>query len=667
MESVVMHGVKKLKEELTPWQIEKKIEKQLEDILKGQDWPFKTVSKEYFLDVAVPLVKTAQDIEHSTPEQLDKNAEMYMDRIDYTSIDMLQCVQKMELEALAQEAVNFGPQVDIMHPHIPDNIKLLQKLSEMGTFLLNENNSRAVEAMGIEYMQSGRLPTRVCDTSSRLYMSDVAVNMTKSAVGEHLLAFSQVYNRAPQILKYGMPAETGVGRVVDALFTDRGNERKRNEHVVHDLAKAQAKIDHIENFAVHNLKQEASRFLLSALAEEAVKQGNPDFTSSVFREWHAEKLQAVSEIEGLLKEMKDKEKAMMKDMTLTIKKDKDGIYSITVSKGNGETRTQNIAEGHTKEIERRRREQKREIKLTKITEKVMEETKSFRAIFHGEKERKLTPTLNQTVENEKKGYERSQKFGEIVFKRVQERKYNGTKRSRAEAEFHTAQFASKKIKTHTIGPRTEEKTIIGGEADILGASASIKAPDKEHIGTPVFKAEAHAVNADVNIADLVKTKMGIGASVSAGAQLSAEDIIKRAAGVMFDEMANGNSANLTRIIDEVSDIIAKIPPSANVDWGSITISVGDFDVFEAKVKQEGEMGQTHTFAVEASSPLYEDVKKDAAAIQAYVERQEAQEKFPFDNNPTPTFTPEPQYVPDMDYARRPDDHPQFDMEDLRVL
>ena len=33
MESVVMHGVKKLKEELTPWQIEKKIEKQLEDIV----------------------------------------------------------------------------------------------------------------------------------------------------------------------------------------------------------------------------------------------------------------------------------------------------------------------------------------------------------------------------------------------------------------------------------------------------------------------------------------------------------------------------------------------------------------------------------------------------------------------------------------------------------
>ena len=624
-----------LQTKLEPYQIKYELSERLDRTLNEEKWPFKSVSKEYFLNAAVPFLACTQEIERVSDEIRAERAKEFIDRINYTSVDFLRCIQKMELDYMAQEPArykaNYNHQTSVFN-----QISLGEKLADLGKYLLNENNNRAIDLMEAQYTRLGKEPTRVTDASVRLYTFAVAEDMKNEAMQEHEVAYDKAIERSPSIMKYGLPQDSRTEKVAEVLMPHRRQEQVANETSLHDLAKAQAKMDHVENFVIFALKQEVARELLQAEAEEWVenekRQANaarngtvPVPFHSVHREIAQEKQQKIDAMEKQIKAYYARKAEAVRGMTLTIQRGENGVYTVTVQKANGEKVQSQTKQGDTERsstVERNRVESTRTMELTQITQQVMEETKSFRAVFRSESESEMTLTHNQEKENEKKGHEKSQTLGEITASRTTKRDYKGNKKQEAKAAADLAKTSYKKVKKHNVGPKQEKKVTASLETKAIGASAKLTMPDEKHWGTPKASAEIHA--ADIN-ASLGKLSMhySAGAKISAGVQLTPAELVGTISDILFNETEKGDNANMTRIMDEVVDLIAKLPPSQTTDWSSLTFSVGDWDFLKVAVKDANQEKGVQDFEVKASSPILDTAKEHW---------QKAKDMFPFDNN-----------------------------------
>ena len=676
MDKIIEHALKELKDKLEPWQIKSELNRQIDNMLNGQRWPFKTVSREYFLDVAVPVIQMAQNIEQADSNQRHKQAAEFIDRINYTSADFLTCVQKMEQDFLAQEAIRYKREYN-SQSSVTDKITLAQKMTRFGKFLLNENNNRAIDLMEKEMSQFARQPIRVTDGIVRLYTCEIAKTMTNEAIEEHEKAFKAALKRSPYILEYGISTDSTADKLTSKLFKARTQAQITNDNVLFEATKAQIKIDHVNQYVIPHLKQEAGRELLMAIAEELVRADRgEEAPQSKFRESSAQKLQTAAECEQAIKDMHAREAAAIKGWSLQIKRGADGVYSVVVQKASGEKRETRVEKNGTtliKTAERNRKEEKRELKMTQITNRAMEDTKSFRYVFRGDYETELTPTHDPKKDNEQKGHEKTEKLLEVSAERSTKVGKKGVKTKKARAGIETVEYKNKAIKVSNVGPKENKKEIASVGFKGPGASAEITQANKKNLGTPKATIEGHAVEIEGALGPL-RAKLAAGAKVSAGFQLSPEDLIKEAVGILANEIVNGSDANATRVMDEVANFLVecleKMPPDHKIDWGSIVISVGDFDLFKAEVKDVSGQENIKEFQVETSSPVIQDVQEDIQTIQGLAQERypyETQEETPpMDKEWETELAPQHEIKTETDVTLT-DDTPEFDNDEPQIF
>lgn len=641
MEQIVEHVLKELKDKLEPWQIKAELNRQIDNLLQEKEWPFKTVSREYFVDVSIPFIQMAQQIEKADTEERHKRAAEFTDRINYTSADLLTCIQKMEEDFLAQEAIRYDKEYN-GRSSVADTTTLAHKVSDFGKFLLNNNNNRAIDLMQSEFSQFPRQPVRITDNMIRLYSCELARSMTTEAVNEHETAHKKNLRNAPYLLEYETKTDSLADKVANQFNTHRAQMQQMSEENLTELVEAQIKVDHIQQNVIPFLKQEAGHDVLRAILEKKARadrgEANPH---SSFREASEEKLKTANECDQQIKDMYKRESEAIKGWSITITRGDDGVYSIAVQKADGEKRETKVEKDnktYIKTAERNRKEEKLELKLTEITNRALEQTKSFRYVLGRDKETIIEPEQTPQIDTKSKKKEKDSKLLEVSASRSTTMDIKGIKTKKARAGFELFQKSGKVSSVKQVGNKEKEKTIASYDIQALGASGEIMTPNRKNIGTPTATIKAHALSGEGALGPL-KMKLSAGVKATAGYQLSPEKLIAEAVCIASNELIKGSAANSTKIMDEVASFIVecleKMPPNQKVDWGTITLAVGDFDFFKAEVKDQAG-NDTHEFEVQTSSPFINDIKEDVKTLQ-----DSAQERFPYDETVEHPVVPEP--------------------------
>lgn len=557
------------------------------------------------------LLNTVSDVEKEYKKNFSGPVEVLHDRIAYTSVDMLKCIQQMELETISQASIeNMG--TNKLGPNTA-KYNAMYDLLDWAREILYEQNNNAIDMMIDTYTSKERPPLYIREESEKDYTPRTALAYANKAIYAHQEAFSEVIENARNIIKHGLPPESDRERLIDKLRPTVAKIRANNEQLIKNLLSKEMDIDYINNFVCYDLEKQAAKFMAIAVLEESyLAVHDSDFNGrSELRDIAEEYLNTKKDIRNGIGDMRKFEVGLLPSTNLDISKSANGSYTITITQGNGVKREAEI-KGDNVTYKRttlsRRGEYSRMMKLGKMSKALRIEKESYIFTLKGKTEQTTVKTHNPEKENEKKTTTNEQSYGQVEASKERTAKVIGNKQTRMNLRFHAARFAGRKIKSYSIGPYTEQKEIMSGRMEVLGGSASAQSVASDKVGTPVLKAEIHPIQAGASLFG-INGSLGMGASISAGKQLSAEDIIKSAAGILVQELQNGSAANITKILDGIAEMLKGVDPSTSVDWGSIHISTGNMEIMSASVERT-ENGETQNieYQVDANCQLAQDVE-----------------------------------------------------------
>ena len=445
---------------------------------------------------------------------------------------------------------------------------------------------------------------------------------TDKTIYEHEEAFSNVVENGSNILRHGLPAESGVGKLVDKLMPRIAEIKEQNESLIKELLSKEMDINYIDSFVCHDLEKQAARFLAIAILEEShLSAWDEEFDGrSDFRDVHDQYSEAASAMRNAIKDMREREAKMMPETTLSITKSQNGSYTITILRAKGIKRQAEV-EGDNVEYkqtsEKKRREKQRTMKLGKMSQALREEKASYNFVLSSEKKETTVNTQNPDKDHEQNTSSHGHSIGEFNVTKTRTTRVYGNRKARLDLHFHAARLSGRKIKSHLVGPNKEQKEISNGHVELLGGSASIQAPTADSFGTYVLSAEAHPIQAGANVLGF-GGNVGAGVSASIGQQWSLEELIKKAAQTLASELINGSAANLTRVIDEVAEMLKGIGPSSNINWGNINISAAGIDLFKVQVEPQEEQDQTR-IEITAESPAQQEIENIVDSTSDIVE------------------------------------------------
>lgn len=598
------------------------IEQRIKELQENGEWPFTTVSPEEFLAYTRPLIQTIYDIYKESDTKSKVPVEIIQDRIAYTTVDMLKCVQRMELEAKSQEIAETVCQA--REESYSSKAYDMLTIVDWAKNELYRYSNQANDFMAHTYKDENKKPIYISRENEREFIPNLAVSHTYTTTREHSRAFKEVADRFDELMKYGVPSESAVGKLVDSVlnFTETKAE---NEKAVHNLLARELDIEYIENFIIPNLSLKAIELQAeAALDDNARKRDGRGGRSEYWQDYKCYD-KALQSIDRAIKNMRNREAEMCRDAKLIISRGEDGTYSITATRQKGEVREAKVKDGeveYTRTTEKNIRGRTRTFEFGKMTQQLRDEQSQRFAKIRGYKEETKQPTYREEKNNEQKKVIKERAVGEISISR------NHKKSERLKLTANLARLEGRVVLTHNVVHKTKSKTIASGKAQILGASSTFALPTKESIGTPTLSAEAHPLKLNGQYRGL-SASFSTGPSVKVGKQMSVADIVRKSCEIFDTDLTSGDATNLTKAIDKVSEMLREFGPSAGMDWGRIEVSLSDIKIFQAKAQvpahdieqtqdtsqsQDKGQEQQEQFSIEMKSPFIEEVRDDLETI-----------------------------------------------------
>lgn len=667
MEKVIKHVAEQVAQniKIPPWAKQDDIISQAEELKKSNQWEFRSITPDDFIATMKSLTQMVKDLEKE-PGKLNKTpSDVLCDRAAYRTVDMLKCIQTMEFEATqrrifairgnfmshggaelfadpSQSFASFSSVVDHTrgtsfyeryHPRDIVNERLAvpetQTTTKMFEFIrwakdeLYKHSDDANFLIESLYPAAETKPISLSEENEKSYAPSIAIAHTNKVTREHEEAFAQVVKSFDDVLKYGLPSETSIGKFIDRLLPHRDEIKGKNEELIKNLLSKEMDIETIETFIVPALRMRAFEMEMQS---NVLNMGMFDVGFSTYTSDpngpHRVYNDAIKTIEQMIKDTRAREAKMAQSTTLTITRGDDDVYTISIARSKGEKREVkfNDQDVTKKEItERNRFSEERKFRLGRLSKELREEKKVYSMKLLGSKEEVVSPTNNPKKSGEVQKLQKESSIGELSISTTKTTKSHGKVAARLNMAANAVRLEGKVIKSYKAGRKTEEQNIIGGKAEIVGASISAAAPTKDYMGTHKVSAEAHPVKVGANYRG-VNASINTGPSFSAGMQVTAEDISKKAAKALVDELLKGSSANFTRVIDDVMSMIKAIPPSADMDWGSIKISAATMDLLNTQIDvQRNQESNAVEVSHETHSPLIDDIKNDIESIEPQIQ------------------------------------------------
>lgn len=643
MGQIAEHAIDQLKEKATAllesWDNE--LAQHTRELVKKGAWPFETVSSEYFLNVVQPFMNAIHEIEDAEEQDFEGiHIGTLQDKIAYTSMDVIQCIQKMELETTLQMVIENSSSPNKMYS---DKCRNMCSIWEWAQDELYANNNYAIDMLLPTYKEAQRLPLRICDASEWDFTVPEAIMYTEKTIQEYEEIFAAAAKCSQELLDYGTPSETAMGQLTDKIMKEWEHIKAQNLMLLGALAEQELQIDYINTFVMHSLRKQAMCFL----AMDTIQKEKDTPQTADLRNVYEHYMDGIKQINDLIKEMRIKEAQMLPETTLTISKVGDGTYAITVSQSSGvkaqTKKTENGVE-NTYTAEKKRYEHTRITKIGKKSHAFKMEKHIKRAVLLSAKEESVSKTEKA---DEKTRAIKETVLGEFSMTTTRTSKSYGKRTVRLDLKASGLKHKRRKVKLRQVGPKTEEKQIAGVSVEVLGASGSVSAPTKDCLGTYLVSVNASPAKADANYHGInVAVAAGVGASV--GCQLTVDDIIKSASKTLAEELMNGSAANFTRVIDSVTALLKDAAPDTQTNWGSIKISASDLTLFQAQVSENQE---TQEMQIEAGSPVIDELQdlSDSAyeILDALKEKEQEQQKILVGTDDSPHF--EVECFEDYDY------------------
>lgn len=690
MEKVIVQTAKQIVEKIKkPDGYQKELEEALDAIVKSTPhaWPFSGITQEDLLSAIRPMVDIASSIEQEYYKIKGATPEVLQDRIAYKTIDLLKCVNQMEYETSRFEANHSGTRSYQQHSqlrngptHIPsfvvahderneafsytknqwldgsrdttdpftttsyklrqvaprgsNNPETRQMLSAMRQIVsLAKDNLYTLNQEANEQMQRF-FPTAEVRQANILgkgdldsYIPAVAIDYTKRVAGEHEQAYAAILDKFEQILKYGLPSETNMGQFMDKLAGGRDAYKKENEALIKSFLSKEMDMEVLENFFIPRMKLEAS--VLEGQMKIEGRLGNATSYRQLKNLYH-EYVNGHTQSQRTIDETRTREAKMMPELGLSIEKGKDGTYVITVSRGKGEKREVSFKsenESYQKTDVKNRKENTRVMTLGQMSQALREEKRAYSMIVRGTSAEFTEKVPEAKKRDTKITYSHDMSFGEAEVSHTRTTRHSGKRSNRANLHMDLGKMEGRIIRSHREGLNRKQDWNIGASAQGIGASASMSTPTIDSLGTPKLSAEAHLAKGSVNFKQL-EASFNIGAKASVGVQITPEEISKRAAMILVGEALKGNSANLTRIADEVMDLIKSAGPSSSIDFTKINISAASLDLLNAELirEQNQEIGEVN-YNSKIESPIASDIKEDIDNVPTYYDQVQDMVQF----------------------------------------
>lgn len=686
MEKVIIQASKQLIEKLKkPDGYKKELEQELDDIIASgptKTWPFRGVTKEDLISAVIPMVDVASSIEKEAWKIKGVTPEVLQDRIAYKTIDLLKCVNQMEYETKRFEAnqnterpeygrsrMHNGPthitptyhdeagrdilfagtanahRVETDDPFSkrtrprPDNrgraymaesrqmAQMMQAISTWARKNMYEFNRVANQEIKEHFPRADIQLINVSDVGNYTYMPALAVKHTENVTRSHEEAYAAILDKFEQMLKYGLPNETSLGQMLDKIIGNRDEYKQENEELIKNLISREMDLEVIEHFFVPEM------MLNAAIAEGQMQIERRLGNVLGYQQLHStytEQIHGANQCKKMIKDTRDMEAKMMPNLELSITKGKDGTYVVTVSKGVGEKREvefKNETDSYKKVEQKNRRENTRVMTLGKVSQALREEKKTYSMIVKGTSAEFTEKVQDAKKRDTKISYQHDMSIGEAELSHTRTTRHSGKRSNRTNLQMDIGKMEGRIIKSHREGLNRKEDWNIGASAQGIGASASMSTPTIDSLGTPKLSAEAHLAKGSVNFKQL-EASFNIGAKASIGMQITPEEISKKAAMILVGEALKGNSANLTRIADEVMDLIKSAGPSSSIDFTKINISAASLDLLNAELvrEQNQEIGEVN-YNSEIGSPIASDIKEDIENAPTYYDQVQDMVQF----------------------------------------
>lgn len=556
----------------------------------GDTWPFYTVSADDFVKAATPLLEMLHNLESRKIDNKKASPEAYMDRTMEATITMLKFIHKMELEASSREMnamLNW-------HKGKANNMDFLdaQEFIEYAIEEMYSYNNKICDHLAPELEKHGVVPRYIDMENERTYLIDEECTFAKKAAKNHCAAMEEAYAEIENLIRYGLPSDGAVGRLVDRV-TGNADIKENNKTIVDKILSSEADLEIVRLYILPELDLRIQEYEAKAKIEEVnskkaeelevgeLQKSDPYF----FRNSYMTYLKARETIEKALLIMQKQELQMESDYKIKIEKDPEtATYMLTaqwscgdkVEKKESKQLTENVSRSSTVVKEKNRKEESIKIQIGQSSNRLYEETRRKSACRFGYMNRQELKTKEKSLANIFSAY--SMRREAMIRRRT---RVAGQKKFRAQVSFDAAKAEDKVVygsqKEDKNGKKKKkEKTIVKVAVHAGSASASL---DTDKV-VPVVQGSASIAGASAEALDVAKANASLGSvgySSDPGIEGKVKDAVKEAVkneinGEEQQSIGDTISEIAEAAIDKITDVSTSDPnASAKVSVGGVTI------------------------------------------------------------------------------------------------
>lgn len=585
------------------------VEKFVRDVEKNGGWPFNSVSKEYFLDVARPMMKLLHEIENEVRFDANKRGEDFktpieviQDKISYLSSEALKCVHAMELEtAFEQSLERYSALAGFGEPTNYEGKNAVFTYAQEAIFACNKQMIDMIKhTYSIDVEQLYINKERNCDYDSKKAVEYAHV------VGEHnKAAFKMIVDNSDQILKYGMPSETLIGQAVDKMRPVVDATKKQNKAIVEYMLIARSDMDSVE-MMVHNLERQTHEQAFKDLCRVFLEHG----PAPVYQHELSDMQKDIAKIRTIQQNVSKYQKSLLTDgLDVSLSQGSDGTCTLKISKSDGKTVVEDIKQKdytYNKTVNKNSSEHTRTINCGAFTNALKAEKDSYVSMLRGE-----TEVTTQHIQQSKRNKEKSvctnvKQLLSANLTTTKTTEYSGKKSASLSLKMALAQWSTKFNRSHKVGPNEKSKEIFSGQFEVGGGSVTAKAPTKDSVGTHSVAAEAHLAKVNAKVLEALGFDTNIlGVSFAAGKQFSTEDIVNKLKGILLAELASGGKNDLKAITEEIGEALKQLPPNAKIDIVSSSTKLGDFELAHGSLTYDEK-----TLNFDTGMPVFDTVAEE---------------------------------------------------------
>ena len=598
------------------------IEKRIKEMKDNGTGPVHSVTPDNFLNASRPLMQVIYDIHNESGDLYkDKPVELFKDGLHARVIEMLKCVQALEFETKSQEiAENLSK---MRNDPIRAEHDAMYEVLAWAKDELYRCARHANAYMKDVYSITETTPLDIEKEWEKKIIPAMLISQTRDMQQKHESAYHRLTQLFDPLIKHGLPAETKIRQWYDRNHSDDFREKPHHEPIkktlaeikqftelaVKDVIRAQLMLDKIEHIDIPKIKLYMVELQAKAAYEDvAIEKAGLRGRSSYWEEYR-ECEKALKQAEKIIRNMRDREKARLKDATLSITCDKNGAYTITAERTKGKKKSITMQDGEIT-IKKNRNafgtRLKRVMELGQLTTMLRKEQEERQAMIYEFKKEKTQPTHNPDRKNEERKSVTERVFGKVGILRTRQTQYSGEKAARLQLTGLLARLSKNVTKSYEDGIEKKEEKVWSAAAEI-GGTVKAELP-RDKFGTPTLSAEAH-ISGEAKV-KIFGFSAKAGPSAAIGKMMSYEDFRNSIRDMFEKEVLKGGHLNAQAIVDHAVGLLRDVGLEKAMDWGTFKIEVSDFTLGKATHSIErDDQTQEHSHKITATSPLFNDSKQ----------------------------------------------------------